>query len=56
VAYNATGIASGVSMGFQPAGAQILRTGVKIKTAFNAATSNVLTVGTAVTAPSESRL
>lgn len=47
VAYNTTGIASGVSMGWLPAGAQILRTGVNVTTVFNAATTNVLTVGTA---------
>lgn len=47
VAHNTTGIASGISMGWLPAGAQILRTGVHVTQVFNAATTNVLTVGTA---------
>lgn len=50
VAFNTPGIATGVSMGFLPAGAQILRTGVNVTTVFNAATTNVLTVGTAADA------
>ena len=46
VNYNDTGISSGVSVGFLPAGAQIVGTVVNVETAFNAATTNVLTVGT----------
>ncbi len=46
VNYNDTGISSGVGHPFYlPAGAQILFTTVNIVTAFNAGTTNVLTVG-----------
>ncbi len=46
VNYNDTGISSGIKMpNALPAGAEILFTAVKIKTAFNAGTTNVLTVG-----------
>ena len=47
VAYNTTNIATGVNVGAIPAGSRILDIGVYIDTAFNAATTNVLTVGTA---------
>lgn len=49
VAYNTTGIATADTVKFPnliPAGAEILFTKVKIVAAFNAATTNVLTVGT----------
>jgi hypothetical protein len=47
VLYNTAGIATGVPMAAElPAGANIMFTQVKIKTAFNAGTTNVLTVGT----------
>jgi hypothetical protein len=47
VNYNDTGISSGVGFKhYLPAGASIMYTMVKIKTAFNAASTNVLTVGT----------
>ena len=45
IAYNTTGIASGVSMGAVPAGAVITAVTVLVTTVFNAATTNVLTVG-----------
>ena len=46
VNFNDTGISSGVGHPFYlPAGAQILFTTVNIVTAFNAGTTNVLTVG-----------
>lgn len=46
VAFNTTGIADGVPFSrWLPAGAEILSVTVKIKAAFNAATTNVLTVG-----------
>ncbi len=46
VNFNDTGISSGVPFAqYLPAGASILFTVVKIKTAFNATTTNVLTVG-----------
>lgn len=45
VNYNDTGIASGIVMGTVPAGALLLRAGGVIETAFNAATTNVLTIG-----------
>jgi len=49
VAYNTPGIdtADTVTLGTLPSGAQILNCTVRVKTAFNAATTNVLTVGTA---------
>jgi hypothetical protein len=50
VNYNDTGISSGVVKGTLPAGAQIIGILAKITTAFNAATTNVLTVGTTSTA------
>lgn len=46
VNYNDTGISSGVLMGTLPKGAHIIQTSVHIRTAFNAGTTNVLTVGT----------
>lgn len=47
VNFNDPGIATGVPIrNWLPKGAQILRTVVTIQTAFNAATTNVLTVGT----------
>lgn len=47
VAYNTTGISSGVSFAqYLPINAQIVMTIVKVTTAFNAASTNVLTVGT----------
>jgi hypothetical protein len=48
VAYNTSGIGSSdtVKLGVIPAGAQIINCAVAVKTAFNAATTNVLTVGT----------
>ncbi len=47
VSFNDTGIAEGLPFANPlPAGAEILRTTVKVKTAFNAGTTNVLTVGT----------
>jgi hypothetical protein len=47
--YNDTGISSGVGKQYLPAGAIILGTDVHIATAFNAGTTNVLTVGTNTT-------
>lgn len=46
VNFNDTGIAAGIRFGTLPAGAEIVNTVVKVKTVFNAATTNVLTVGT----------
>ncbi len=46
VNFNDAGIASGVLMGTLPAGAQIVDAVVNVETAFNAATTNVLTAGT----------
>lgn len=46
VNYNDTGIASGVKFGTLPAGAVVTMTSVHVTTTFNAATTNVLTVGT----------
>lgn len=46
VNYNDAGIASGVGKQWLPAGAIITGTDVYIATAFNAGTTNVLTVGT----------
>jgi hypothetical protein len=45
VNYNDAGIATGVKKGTLPAGAIIIGTDVMIATAFNAATTNVLTTG-----------
>lgn len=45
VNYNDTGIGSGVRKGTLPAGAIITSTSMMITTAFNAGTTNVLTVG-----------
>jgi hypothetical protein len=50
VNFNDQGIASGVGKQWLPAGALITGTDVHIGTAFNAATTNVLTVGTNATA------
>jgi len=47
VNFNDVGIAAGVSKQVLPAGAVIIGTDVQIVTAFNAATTNVLTVGLA---------
>ncbi len=47
IAYNTTGIASGVSMGAVPAGAVIMGVHVQVTAAFNAGTTNVLIVGSA---------
>lgn len=44
--YNDTGIASGVGKQWLPAGAIILGTDVHVATAFNAGTTNVVTIGT----------
>lgn len=44
--FNDTGIGTGVRMGSLPAGAQLLQGVVNVRTAFNAGTTNVLTVGT----------
>lgn len=49
VNYNDAGIAAGVYFGTLPAGAIIIGTDVQIDTAFNAVTTNVLTVGSAAT-------
>lgn len=46
VNFNDTGIANGVKFGRLPAGAQILHAYCNVETVFNAATTNVLTVGT----------
>ncbi len=46
VNFNDAGIASGVGKGWLPKGAIILGTAVHVETVFNAATTNVLTVGT----------
>lgn len=46
VNFGDTGISSGVLMGTLPAGAHVINTSVHIRTVFNAATTNVLTVGT----------
>lgn len=46
VNFNTTGISTGLKVGTLPAGAEIHYAMVKIKTAFNAGTTNVLTVGT----------
>lgn len=49
VNYNTTGIAAGIIIGTLPAGAQITHVATNVTTAFNAATTNVLTVGTTAT-------
>lgn len=49
VTFNTPGIADGVQIGTLPAGAQILHTIVNVTQAFNAATTNDLTVGTTPT-------
>ena len=46
VNFNDTGIATGVLMGNMPVGAHVIQTSVHVRTVFNAATTNVLTVGT----------
>jgi len=46
VDFNTTGVATGVLMGTLPAGAQIIDCVVNVVTAFNAGSTNVLTVGT----------
>lgn len=46
VNYNDADIASGVKFGVLPAGAQLIGVIVNVETAFNAGTTNVLTVGT----------
>lgn len=46
VAFNTVGVTAGLQVGAIPAGAQILDIVVTIATVFNAATTNVLTVGT----------
>jgi hypothetical protein len=45
VNYSDVGISTGIKIGTLPKDANILRTTVKVRTAFNAATTNVLTVG-----------
>lgn len=45
VNYNTAGVATGVSLGTLPAGAQVLKNNVIVKTAFNGS-SGTLTVGT----------
>ena len=49
VNWNDTGIAAGVFIGTLPAGAIITNSTVYVATAFNAGTTNVLTVGSAAT-------
>lgn len=46
VAYNTTNIANGIKMGTLPAGAKVIDAVVHVTTAFNAASTNVLTAGT----------
>jgi hypothetical protein len=46
VNYNDPGIASGVVIGRLPANAQITQALARVRTSFNAGTTNVLTVGT----------
>lgn len=45
VSYNSTNVSTGVFMGILPARAQIHLVQVNVETAFNAASTNVLTVG-----------
>ena len=47
IAFNSTGAATGLSMGAVPAGAIITAVKVLVNAAFNAASTNVLVVGTA---------
>lgn len=47
VNYNDASISTGVVMGTLPAGAMIISQNVRVSTAFNAATTNALNVGTA---------
>ena len=46
VNYNDPGIASGVVIGRLPANAQVMQALARVRTTFNAGTTNVLTVGT----------
>jgi hypothetical protein len=46
VNYNDPGVAAGIVIGRLPAGAQVTQALARVKTTFNAATTNVLTVGT----------
>lgn len=43
--FNDAGIAAGVPLGWLPAGAQIVGAAIRINTAFNAATTNEITLG-----------
>lgn len=47
VNYNDSAIGTGVVMGTLPAGAMLLDISVRVSTAFNAATTNALNIGTA---------
>lgn len=49
VNFNTPGVATGYKIGTLPAGAQIVDIVARVTTAFNAATTNVLTVGTNAT-------
>lgn len=49
IAYNTPGVAGGVQVGTLPAGAVIDKTTVAATTAFNAATTNTISVGTTPT-------
>lgn len=49
VNFNSNAIAGGIVMGALPAGAQITDMDINVLTAFNAGTTNVLTVGTTPT-------
>jgi hypothetical protein len=49
VNYNDPGIASGIVIGRLPANAQITQALARVRTTFNASTTNVLTVGTNAT-------
>ena len=46
VNYNDPGVAAGIVIGRLPAGAQVTQALARVKTSFNAGTTNVLTVGT----------
>ena len=46
VNYNDPGIAAGVVIGRLPAGAQVTQALARVRTTFNAGTTNVLTIGT----------
>lgn len=50
IAFNTPGVGGGISMGAVPAGAIITSVDVHVTAIFNAATTNVLVVGTAGTA------